>query len=240
MKYHVLPGDSTVEEFKKTKIDGEIIVCREAFIVGPATADAPDEFWDDRARFVLAEYAEDEIDFHERVADELEKLTDIDDDDEVYLWFEYELFCSVNMWFCLSQLAGSGATVFRVEPAILSEKDRWSGFGQLGGDELQRCFDARQLFSAADIKLGTDLWNAYRHRKLQELAELAEEGSPRFPYLFEVAKAASEMETRPFELLKDIKAEGKTEFDEIFREFVKRAGVYGFGDLQVQGMVDRM
>lgn len=74
---HVLPGDSTVAEFNKTGISGEMIVCRDAFIVGPADAASRDEFWDQRARFILSEYGDDEILYHERVADELEKLTEL-------------------------------------------------------------------------------------------------------------------------------------------------------------------
>jgi hypothetical protein len=240
MIYHVLPGDSLVEEFNKTGIGGETIVCREAFVVGPIDAETPFEFWDQRARFILAEYAEDQIEFHERVADELEKLSDIESEDEVNLWFEYELFCSVNMWFCLSQLAQSGSAVFRVEPSVLSEADRWKGFGQLEPDELQRCFEARQLFTHADLKLGSDLWAAYRKNDNERLLELADSESTRFPYLIEVCKAAAEKETKPAQIIAEIKAEGITEFDEIFPEFTRRGGVYGFGDLQVQSILDQM
>ncbi len=240
MIYHVLPGDSLVEEFQKTAIAGEIIVCREAFIVGPVSADSPDIFWNDRARFILTEYAEDEIEFHERVADELEKLSDMTPDDEVNLWFEYELFCSVNMWFCISRLAYTGAAVFRVEPITLSENERWSGFGQLDGDELKRCFDSRQLLTADDLKLGTELWNAFRHNNLDLLPKLAATQSTRFPYLLEVVGAAVEIDSKPPDILTAIQNDGITDFTEIFVEFTKRGGVYGYGDLQVQGWLNRI
>lgn len=239
MKYNVLPGDSLVEEFRKTGIDGEMIVFRDALIVGPVDAKAPDEFWDERAQFILTEYAEDEIVFHERVADEIEKLAEITEDDEVTLWFEYELFCSVNMWFCLAKLADSGANIYRAEPAVLSEDDRWSGFGKLGTDELQRCFDSRQLFTRGDLKLGAELWNAFRFRDLDRLRELLNSDSPRFPYLAEVIQAAIDIDTKPLEILAEIRSEGVTDLSAIFPEFTKRGGVYGFGDLQVQRLVEK-
>ncbi len=240
MIYQVMPGDSLVEEFKKTGIDGEVIVCRDALIVGPVDAETPFEFWDARARFILSEYGEDEILFHERVADDLEKLGEIESEDEVNIWFEYELFCSVNMWFCLSMVVHSGAAVFRVEPSVLSETDRWKGFGQLGPDELQRCYDAKQLFTDADIKLGADLWEAFRKKDHTRLIELSDSESTRFPYLREVCQAAVEKETKPAQILSEIIAEGVTEFDDIFPEFTRRAGVYGFGDLQVQRILDQI
>jgi Domain of unknown function (DUF1835) len=239
MIYHVLPGDAYLGEFKKAEIQGEVIVFREALIVGPIDAETPDEFWDARAKFILAEYSEDEIVFHERVADELEKLSEVEADDEINLWFEYELFCSVNMWFCLSRLADSGANVYRVEPVILKAEDRWSGFARMTSDNLRTCFESRQLFSESDLKLGSGLWNAFVARDGQRLIELSENSSPRFPYLDEVAKAAAEIETRPYEVINQLRSEGINEFGDLFPEFTKRAGVYGFGDLQVQRILDR-
>lgn len=173
MRFHVLHGDSLAAEFSKTEINGEVIICRDAMIVGPVDAETPTEFWDARARFILAEYGEDEIVFHERVADELERLSETELHDEVNLWFEYELFCSVNMWFCLSILADSGAEMFRVEPSILNVEERWKGFGWLGPSDLQKCFDARQLLDLAAVRLGADLWEAYRKKDYKRLLKLS-------------------------------------------------------------------
>ncbi len=240
MIYHVLPGDSLAGEFKNTDIEGDVIVCRKCLIVGPVDAETPFEFWDERARFILSEYGEDEIEFHERVADELEKLVDIEADDEVNLWFEYELFCSVNMWFCLSQLRDSGAAVYRVEPVMLTAEDRWKGFGTAEADDLQKYFDTRKYLNIEDIELGGGLWDAYRRKDHKQLKDLATKTSDRFPYLSEVVNAAIDKDTKPKQILKDILAEGVTEFPDIFIEFTKRAGVYGYGDLQVERLMDQM
>ena len=240
MIYHVLPGDALAEEFKKTNIEGGVIVCRECLIVGPIDAETPFEFWDERARFILSEYGEDEIEFHERVADELEKLVDVEADDEVNLWFEYELFCSVNMWFCLSLLRDSGAAVYRVEPVMLRTEDRWKGFGNIEADDLQKCFETRKYLNAEDIEIGADLWNAYRRNDHTRLQQLAAKATDRFPYLAEVVDAAIEKDTKPKQILRDILAEGITGFEDIFTEFVKCAGVYGYGDLQVERLMDHL
>ena len=123
MIYHVLPGDAQVEDFRKTGIQGEIIVFREAFVTGPLDAADTNEFWDRRARFILSEYGDDEIAYQEKVADEILRLSDIEADDEVNLWFEFELFCSVNFWYCLSELRDSGAHLYRVAPVNLEPDD---------------------------------------------------------------------------------------------------------------------
>jgi len=238
MTVHVLPGDSLAGEFRKTGIEGEVIVCRDAMIVGPVDGETPFEFWDQRARFILAEYGEDEILYHERVADEIEKLSDVDAEEEVNLWFEYELFCSVNMWFCLSLIAATGAKVYRVEPVVLSREDRWNGFGTLEPAELQTCFKSRTAFTSEDIALGTALWNAYRTEDHARLTSLSSTASACFPYLSKVCEAAVDKATRPSEIIAELQFEGLTEFDDIFVQFTKRAGVYGFGDLQLKRILD--
>ncbi|MEO7538785.1 MAG: DUF1835 domain-containing protein [Pyrinomonadaceae bacterium] len=239
MTIHVLPGDSLVDEFRKANIPGDVIVCRECLVVGPVDADTTFEFWDDRARFILAEYGEDEIEYHERVADELEKLAEVEPGTEVNLWFEYELFCSVNIWFCISKLAGRGANIYRVEPSVLSIKDRWKGFGALQASDLRKCFESRRELSADDIKLGAALWEAFRADDHRSLKELSKGPSDAYPYLDEVCEAAIEKDLRPVETLMEIKKEGITEFDDVFAEFSHRAGVYGLGDLQVQRLLER-
>jgi hypothetical protein len=238
MIHHVLPGDAIVEEIRKTGIDGEVIVCRECLIAGDADAETLHEFWEQRAHFIMSEYGEDEIEYYDKVAEQLTKLLDLTADDEVNLWFEYELFCSVNMWFCLSLLSETEAAVYRVEPAVLTEDDRWDGFGKLSQADLKKCFGERRKLTRDDIALGSKLWNAFRRNDAVELERLSAVAPPAFPYLAEVCAAAVEKDTRPREIIAEIEFEGKREFDEIFAEFTRRAGVYGLGDLQVQRLLD--
>jgi len=240
MIYHVLPGDSLVDEFKKTHIEGEVIVCREALVDGPIDADTLDEFWDQRARFILAEHGDDEIEYHEKVADSLNRLTEIAADDEVNLWFEYELFCSVNMWFCLSLLRETGAAVYRVEPIGLDEGHRWDGFAKFTAEDLQAAFELRTQFTKEEIALGTTLWNTYRRKNYTELrAAAAGREWPCFPYLAEVIAAAADEDIAPLEAVREIQAGGECDFGGIFEAFKQRAGVYGYGDVQVRRLIER-
>ncbi len=240
MIYHVLPGDSLAGEFRKTNIRGELIICREALISGPIDANSLDEFWQQRARFILAEYGGDEIEYHETTAADLNKLTELTAEDEADLWFEYELFCSVNMWFCVSLLELIGARAYRVEPIGLEENDRWDGFGKFEADDLRSCFELRTEFSRDDIALGAALWQAYRRKDHEKLTVLAATDSPCFPHLKEVVEAAVTQDMLPVETLRSITRSGETDFGKIFIEFKKRAGVYGFGDLQVKTLLDKV
>jgi hypothetical protein len=237
MIYHVLPGDSLVETFKKSGIEGEIVVCREAFVSGDLDGETLDEFWDTRANLIAVEHGGDPIEYRDNVAGELEKLFDAQAGDEVNLWFEYELFCSVNMWFCLDLLKNSEASLFRVAPVNLAPDKIWDGFGQTTERELVECFESRIQFLQQDISVAVDLWNAFRVRDDDKIRSFSEYRSACLPFLREVCEAAVELSSRPAELVKELKAEGLNSIEEVFPEFRKRAAVYGFGDSQVESLL---
>jgi hypothetical protein len=234
MILHVLPGDAIVTEFKASGFEGEISVCREVLIEGDTSGDTLPEFWANRERFLTGEYPDAGGDYHETVVREFAKLAALQSGSEVNLWFEYELFCQANMWFCLSLLAESTADVYRVAPVTLSKEKVWDGFGGFTPLDLQECFKARVKLSASDLELGTLLWSAFRNRDNNDLTRLSTTESPAFPMLREVCIAAIEKEHRPREVVADIISRGESNFSKIFSEFRSRAGEYGYGDDQVK------
>lgn len=234
MKMHVLPGDSLAAEFKKSGIEGEVVVCRECLVAGDKSGSTLEEFWDRRANFIALEYGGDPIEYQENVAYELERLIGLPEGTEVNLWFEYELFCQANMWFCLDLLKNSDAEIFRVEPSNVLPDDIWKGFGKLDAAELISCFEGQTRFSESDLETGSLLWQAFRNNNFEELRRLGEYRSPCFPFLKEVCDAAAEIDSKPVEIVRELKAGGLNEIATLFPEFQKRAGVYGFGDSQVE------
>jgi hypothetical protein len=240
MVVHVLPGDATAAGFEKTGIAGEMIVCREALVDGEVKADNLGQFWKQRADFVEGEYGAGEGSYYDGVAREFEKLLNLPAGSEVNLWFEYELFCAVNMWFCLNLLRDKDVKIFRVAPITRARNEIWKGFGSMGVDDLRKCFARRSELSADDRELGSELWQAYANNDLEKLDDLGNAKSDNFPYLREVCTAAMEKSFQPKQILEEITADGVTDFTEIFSKFSERAGVYGFGDTQVKGILSEM
>src|SRR5687767_11589732 len=156
MNVHVLPGDAQLAEFKKTGLDGEVVVCREALVDGDVRAGSLEEFWKVREAFFAP--GENRPGYRETVVAEFEKLLDLPASAKVNLWFEYELFCHVNMWFCVWLLRESKAEIFRVAPIFQRKDDVWNGFGRMTADQLKECYDERLKFTDGDIALGADLW----------------------------------------------------------------------------------
>ncbi len=246
MIYNILNGDSLAYSFPEAKIEGNIIVMREALIDGDLSGDDPQYFWNSRAKFLGVT----EADYHDKVVKEIEKITNVPDYSQFNLWFEYDLFCQVNMWFVISIINNLTIKkrVYAVYTSHLNKSDQlfWNGFGPARSSQLLACYNDKILLSDADLQFGQDLWTAYKSGNLEELARLAEKQSSAFPYLQEVVKAhidrfpADGTNGRPERAIEDITRTTSTDFQEVFKEFWKRESIYGFGDTQLKQIYDRV
>ncbi|HZY81331.1 MAG TPA: DUF1835 domain-containing protein [Cyclobacteriaceae bacterium] len=240
--YHILTGDSLAGTFRRTNIDGPVIISRECFIDGPVADDNPDLFWKKRSQFVKSAFGADPSEYYATVKSEFDRIDEIGPDDEVNLWFENDLFCQTNMWFVVSLLNKRGITrVFRISPLIRTN-NKWEGFGRHTSTDLLNCFEKRQGFTKGDFKLGENLWDAYRTADVVALAFFSRSLSPCFPFLEEVCRAEVERKrnARPRKVLEDLLAKGYTDFSDIFTQFTATEGIYGYGDLQVERMLKEL
>jgi len=242
LQYHVLTGDSLAEQFGQISITGEVIISRECLVDGPAdNSHDLNKFWQTRAAFLTTAYPEVEKNYKVEVAAEYERLLHLPVESEVNLWFEYDLFCQVNMWFSLWLLNQNknNLQLYRIFPVVKKEEDRWKGFGKLDSETLESCFEQRVSFTDADVELGVQLWEAYQSKNLSQLHELSLTQSPCFPHLAQVCKAEIDRAAnRPEKTLQHILQTGATDFSSIFQAFFRQEGIYGFGDLQVNRMLE--
>ncbi|WP_221411228.1 DUF1835 domain-containing protein [Epilithonimonas xixisoli] len=102
--FHITNGDYLTNDLKKIPIVGEIIVCREALVSGDLKSESLEEFWKVRAKSISEDYNVSEESYYEKSVSEFEKILKIPEGSEVHLWFEDDLFCQVNLWFCITLL----------------------------------------------------------------------------------------------------------------------------------------
>jgi hypothetical protein len=246
MTYHILNGDSLAYSFPETQLPGEVIVVREALIDGPLTGrDLPD-FWQTRARYIGVS----ETEYQDRVAQEFEKLMRAPEHAAFNLWFEFDLFCQVNMWFVLSLLRRLPVhkKVYAVYSSYLKREDKhfWNGFGPATADELLFSFKDRILLDETDLQLGDGLWHAYKSENLEALNQLSRQQGTAFPYLQEVIQAHLDRfprnggKGRPERVIEEIAKNTAADFPTVFREFWKKESIYGFGDTQLKHLYDKV
>lgn len=245
MIYHVLNGDALASTFTGAGITGEIIITREALIDGDLRGDTLEAFWQTRAHYIEPA---NENRYYTFVVKEFNKLLSAEDNAEFNLWFGYDLFCQVNMWFIISLLQETPANknIFVVNPSFRDKEDRWKDFGKATHGNLHTSLKNRVLFGGEDIQLAQRLWTAYKNNNLEELKSLSKTTSVCFPYLREVCQAhidrfpSGNNKGRPEQVIKDIVQNVSPDFHIVFREFFTREGVYGFGDSQLKPLYDKV
>jgi hypothetical protein len=241
----LLNGDCLAEQLKDAELLVERIVFREALVVGPVGGATWEEFWETRIEFLTKQYGATALEVQEKTVAELEKIRSLADGVELSLWFEDDLFCQVNLWFILSLLADKPTLrVFRVFPPEAPSENRWRGFADASPEELEQAYRTKVLFSNQDMGLGKSLWEAYRKHDWDALKILSRHPSSCFSNLEEVCQAqldrfpTHQSLGRPEQLIQEILASGIIDFPSLFAEFSRRAGIYGFGDLQVRELLD--
>ncbi|WP_207431494.1 hypothetical protein [Sabulibacter ruber] len=247
MVYHVLNGDALLDRFSATGLNGEAVIMRECLIEGDVTGDTLPEFYRTRAAYLQATYPTVQESYYTKVVPQLEKLTSAPADAEFNLWFGYDLFCQVNLWFILSLLhKQSHKEVFVVYPTYLSGTDVWQDFGLASAQDLLNCFQDRVKLNQEDLALGKDLWEAYKNGDPSRLEELSKRQSACFPYLREVCAAHLERfpgngeKGRPEKAIEEIVQSAGPEFAAAFDAFSRKEGIYGFGDAQLRQIYDRV
>ncbi|MEM6265410.1 MAG: DUF1835 domain-containing protein [Bacteroidota bacterium] len=241
IQYHILNGDALKDQFP-SEIAGEIMVARECLIDGPVTGESLEAFFQTRADFISREYGNYSIaDYYRDTVSEFEKIQAIPEGSDIFLWFEDDLFCQVNMWFVASLLqahSASGTSVFLLRPSVHTVY----GFGGLGQAELIAIYQNRIPLEKID-RLAS-LWKYYQQNDTESLVQVATELSDRYPFILPAVEAhldripAGNQPGRPIECLVSIMKELDTKnFGLVFKEFSKREAIYGFGDLQVKRLL---
>jgi len=246
MVYHILNGDALAHSFPEAKIEGEVIVMREALIDGDLSGNTLENFWQSRANHHGSSVAE----YHQTIVKEFEKIIAAPDQSEFNLWFEFDLFCQVNMWFVISIISSLtiNKKIYAVHSAHLARtsKQFWNGFGTANSKELIDCFKDRIFIEDSDERLGLELWNAYKDSDLGELVRLSMSSSSTFPYLPEVVEAhvarfpKDGTKGRPEKVIEDIIKYGPSNFREVLKEFWSRESIYGFGDTQIRSLYEKV
>lgn len=242
--FHILNGDALLDKFPADILTGEIIIARECLIDGPVAGDTFEDFCQTRADFIQDTYHEESDVYFNDVASEFARIKAIPAGSEVNFWFEDDLFCQINFWFCVSLLkpVSDSIQAYIIKPDINEKEPDWRGFGMMDHHLLAEAYQHKLPLSPTDLDLFNNLWTAYQNNDSTALATLSTVKSEKFPLLGMVVQAQLDRSNnRPQRVLKDIMKEKQTaDFNIIFREFSKQEGIYGLGDWQVEKLLEEI
>jgi len=236
---HILNGDVLLNRIDHL-VSGKKIVCRECMIEGNLLGDSLEDFFNNRAKSFNEYYGIPEAGYFRKTKSELLRLKEIADNDEIDLWFEDDLFCQCNFWFSIHLLKELNRMnpVFLVRPTKGNEYN----FGKMTDEDLQISLRQKNKIEKDEIEKLQLLWLAYRQNNTDEMISVARALQPKFPFVEPAVYAhISKNSGIPEKSLKQIIKELNTkDFIPVFREFCRRETIYGYGDMQVKRMFDKI
>ena len=248
---HITNGDSFTQRLKKLKLKGEIITWREMLCEGKTeTSVGSEAFWKTRFEFLHKNYNITKSWFVEKTLKEYRSLCNHKQQDEIILWFEYDLFCQINMLAVISWLKTHRrhVQISLVCSGYEDDSNRLYGLNELTDDQIHAHFKSRVALSQNDIEYADYVWQLYCSDNPIRLENLADFELYQFNYLEDALKAhlrrfpaikngLNEIENRVLQ----VAAEGKSPSKKaLMGALLQDQGWYGFGDTQYQRILKNL
>ena len=245
---HITNGSALTDYLLKLEIitASNVITWQEALCVGPTVLEvASEEFLNTRKAFFKSVY---NIKLSkEEIASELQRLDDVSNFTEIVLWFEYDLFCHINMVAVISLLEQKGIylPIYLVCSGRVDGEKGLKSLGQLNPKQLQSHYDDRIKLKLDDIALAKHVWKIYCGKDHNLLLPLITRPSS-FTYLSNCLKAhikrfpdvRSGISTLEYNILKLVKENTITSRHHLMGYALHYQGYYGYGDLQLERVID--
>lgn len=245
---HITNGDSLTNRLKSLELKGDIITWREMLCEGKTLTNVGSEtFWKTRFEFLNKNYKVSKQWFVEKTLKEYRSLCNHKQQDQIVLWFEYDLFCQINMLAVISWLKTHRkyAQISLVCSGDEDETDKMYGLNELTDEQLLQLFENRTILKQDDIEYADYVWQLYCSDNPIRLENLTDFKNYQFDYLSEAIKAhlkrfptikngLNEIENHILQLTLDKQPKTKRE---LLSTVLSDQGVYGFGDTQYERII---
>ena len=245
---HITNGDHLTSYLNELDIAGEKLTWQEMLCEGPTLLDIDsDAFFKTRTAFFSTHY---DIDLDvDAFRGEISKLDQTEPYSEIILWFEYDLFCHINMIAVLNliQQKKIDLPIYLVCSGRIPGTKSLKGLSELSPEQLIVHYHERVKLKDVDLDLATTIWGIYCGKDHNLLKPLIVKSSA-FKYLSNCLKAHLErfpgsksglnvLEKNILEILRDnhIKSE-----HHLLGYALNYQGYYGFGDLQIQRIIEKL
>jgi hypothetical protein len=241
---HITNGDSTTQILRQLNYQGEIITWREMLCEGKTTTEVGSElFWKNRFDFFKTSYKVTKKKFIELTLKEYRNLCQQKKQDEIVLWFEYDLFCQINMLAVLSWLKRfrKGRKVSLVCSGVIKGSDKMHGLGHLSSSPLNEHFSNRITLTQDDIEYADYIWQLYCSDSPLRL-ENVHQFNPMSPFVYLTDALQAHLQRFPTienglntvenNILNTAATQQLQDKNTLVGTLLKNDNSYGFGDLQ--------
>lgn len=248
---HITNGDGFTQKLKTLNLKGDIITWREMLCEGKTeTGVGSESFWKTRFDFLHKNYKVTKSWYLEKTLKEYRSLCNHKQQDQIVLWFEYDLFCQVNMLAVISWLKHHRkyAEIYLVCSGREDETDTLYGLNDLNEDQLIKIYNNKILLTQDDIEYADYVWQLYCSDNPIRLQNLTDFPNYQYNYLSEALQAhlkrfpsikngLNNVENNILKLALDKKPKNKSE---LVSTILKNQGVYGFSDTQYDRAITKL
>ncbi len=248
---HITNGDYTTQTLQNLQIKGEIITWREMLCEGKTTTDVGSEdFWKLRFDFLNAAYQITKKTFIDFTLKEYRNLCK-QNQDEIVLWFDYDLFCQVNMIAVISWLKKhrKGRNISIVRSGLPENSNQMSGFNYLTEKELLDLYKNRITLTQDDVEYADYIWQLYCSDSPLRL-ETVHKFNPSSPFIYLTDAISAHLQRFPSienglntvenTILQTASKINSKNEDSFIKSLLKKQGVYGFGDIQYANKIKEL
>lgn len=245
---HITNGDNFTKKLKSLNIKGDVITWREMLCEGKTLNNVGSEsFWKTRFEFLHKNYKVSKSKFIELTLKEYRSLCNHKQQDQIVLWFEYDLFCQINMLAVLSWLKTHRkyAQISLVCSGKENESDKMYRLCELGDEHLHKMYDNRTILDQDDIEYADYVWQLYCSDNPIRLENLTDFDKYQFDYLSSAIKThlkrfptikngLNDIENHILNIAIEHKPLDKKGF---MMNILQNQGLYGFGDAQYERII---
>ena len=241
---HITNGDSTTNYLKKLRFRGDFITWREMLCEGKTNTDVGSEsFWKSRFEFLKQSYKITKKQFIDLTLKEYRNLCNQKSQEEIVLWFEYDLFCQINMIAVISWLKRyrKGRKISLVCSGEIKGSNKLFGLSELSEKQLKEYYKNKIELSIDDIEYADYVWQLYCSNnpiKLQNLYQYQKNTS--FKYLIDsllvhlqrfpsIGNGLNTLENSILDIANNSNLNSQ---EELISVVLQQQNKYGFGDIQ--------
>ena len=161
---HITNGDLTTNYLKKLNFSGDFITWREMLCEGKTTTDVGSEnFWKNRFDFLNSSYKITKKKFIDFTLKEYRNLCNQKAQNEIILWFDYDLFSQINMLAVLSWLKRyrKGHHISLVNSEKVEDSNTICTISNLNSEQIIQHFKNRIELKQDDLEYADYIWQLY-------------------------------------------------------------------------------
>jgi len=247
---HITNGDSTTNYLRKLNFQGDFITWREMLCEGKTSTDVGSEhFWKSRFDFLKQSYKVTKKQFIDLTLKEYRNLCNHKSQEEIVLWFEYDLFCQINMIAVISWLKRyrKGRKISLVCSGEVKGSNKLLGLAELTEKQLKEQYQNKTELTIDDIEYADYVWQLYcsdNPIKLQNVYQYQQNTT--FKYLIDsllvhlqrfpsIGNGLNNVENSILDITANSTLNSQ---DELIRELLQQENQYGFGDLQYKKQIN--